>query len=304
MLNVVFVFLILHRGATSEVFRKPFDVAANSGTHRLDNGCSFTWSATASGSVEQLLAPPPPPPNDAAGLSKSEALALLSASLRERDECVDAPPSTGQFAFRACTRGFVEQTIRDSSKTSWRLADFAKSEWSATDAGAVSLLVGGGQACEPNLPSLERSVLFSVRCGATFGVSGFIEVAMCRYSAVLTLPVACDPRIQPFVAAPVEPRAPEQGSMRWSEAAWLLESGDTADGRRYCSARNTGAGSLLHHVSAFEMSLVGADVDSDRCVVWAERIDKRRIPLPSGASASMDVGMPIDSVRISCALKG
>jgi hypothetical protein len=286
-----------------------FDVAPASGSEvklEPDIACRFSWSATRNGTVESITS------EDLQGLNKAtpstiepgaltidEVVATLRTELAKLDNC--AKTNNANFVYELCLNRDCVQSLQGSPER-WLLGRFDHSKWLTKD-DIVALEIGDGELCKPNMPQLARSLVLYPQCGGlAFG--NFREVSTCAYSATLSVPFACDPSMRKFLAGEDKLAAIKSTALaRWEEASWLLEGGDTSDGRRFCTAYNTGAGSRTLHVSGFSLSLASDEkIDSSQCVAWAQYPNKTRVVVPDSAGV-VRLDSLIDAVRVSCELK-
>lgn len=285
-----------------------FDVAPASSSHvelEPDVTCRFSWSATRNGTVESLtledlqgIGKTTPPVVDSAALTIDDVVATFRTELAKLDNC--AKTNNANFVYELCLNRDCVQSLVGSPQR-WLLGRFDQSQWVTKD-GVIALQIGGGEFCKPGMPQLARSLLLYLQCGGlAFG--NFRETSTCVYSATLSVPFACDPSVRKFLAGDDKLTAIKSATLpRWDEASWLLEGGDTSDGRRFCTAFNTGAGSRTLHISSFSLSLADDNkIDSSKCVAWAQYPNRTRVVLPnSGGVVQLD--SLIDAVRVSCEL--
>lgn len=298
-------------GTTAYVHNQlSFDVAPASTSQvalEPDVACRFSWSATRNGTVESLATEDlqgagkaaPRLVDSAAALTIDEVVATFRTELAKLDNC--AKTNNANFVYELCLNRDCVQSLVGSPER-WLLGRFDQSKWITKD-DIIALEIGGGEFCKPGMPQLARSLLLYLQCGA-LAFANFREVSTCVYSATLSVPFACDSTVRKFLAGEDKLTAIKSASLtRWDEASWLLEGGDTSDGRRFCTAFNTGAGSRTLHISAFSLSLADDNrVDSSQCVAWAQYPNKTRVVVPnSGGVVQLD--SLIDAVRVSCELK-
>jgi hypothetical protein len=265
--------------------------------------CIFTWSATRNGTVETLQEEDvgagklsATPSTDTAALTIDGAVAQLKSELAKLDSCVKT--NHANFVYELCLNRDCTQQLQGSADR-WMLGRFDQSKWITKD-DVITLELGGGDLCKPSLPTLARSLVLFLQCGTTLAFGNFRETSTCVYAATLAAPFACEPTLQPFLAGQEKIAAIQSTIARWDEASWLLEGGDTADGRRFCTAYNTGAGSRTLHVSKFSLSLANdADVDSSTCTAWVQFPNKTRIAIPN-SNGAVRLTAALDSARISC----
>jgi hypothetical protein len=265
--------------------------------------CLFSWSATRNGTVESLEADDSgaatnnaAPVADAPALTIDGVVALLKSEVAKLDNCVRT--NHANFVYELCLNRDCTQALQGSADR-WLLGRFDHANWLTKD-DVVALELGGGDLCKPTLPTLPRSLVLYLQCGSSLAFGNFRETATCVYAATLAAPFACEPSIQPFLAGQEKIAAMQATIARWDEASWLLEGGDTADGRRFCTAYNTGAGSRTLHVSKFSLSLANdADVDSADCTAWVQFPNKSRIVM-SKSDGEIRLDAAVDSARISC----
>jgi hypothetical protein len=280
------------------VVRKSFEVDATTGGSVSVSGCSFKWTKTVSGSAANWIVRTREPVAPDA-VSFDQAAELLQADVNKfAPQCVESTSEDRVFKFKLCVGALVVQSLVAGGTDKWTLGSFQASSWRKADDGSLSLSLKGGDKCVPSWPNMERALLLRVRCGPTVSLSLVKETSVCQYEGVIELPAACSERVKPYISTAVTNVA-TAAAKRWDEASWSIEMSRSLDGRVFCAARNTYAGSELVHISDFELTITDDEIDRTSCRSLVQGIDKT-LSQADGATASA-TNKPIDSVRISCA---